>query len=270
MELPAGERARLEKQRGLVQTAIDAVNEAIKKFNVRCAAIASAALLASCQGEMAELQAATADLEKLKVQFNTDVGQTTERYPAPKPLPPAPREQVATANSEVAAPRKKTGAPGRSSALKELKSAKISGDKAKASEDGRDPAMDVFDRPGVAVDGDDAVRIGERKPLVVPEAVRKDPKFQKLETQRKKLEQEHAALERDLAAAKAAREKSVDKGRADVEVARIKQKLSDNESNAHAIRVKEKELIDLSLKLQTKSEKPVRKEPPSPLKNNRK
>ncbi len=266
-EVPAGlpqkERDRLGKQRKLVKTAVDSVNAAINRFNVRCGNITSAGQLASCQSEMTELQGAGAELEQLKTAFNSDVERTSVAFPA-LPARAAPMEQVSTAEAETRAPtRRNAGKAGGGSALQQLKSAKVSGDRARPMEDGRDPAMDVFDRPGGKVN-DEAppVLAGMRKELVIPESVRKDPEFRKLLEKQNQLNLEHAALEKRLASIRDKRSKSDNPGPLMVEEAKVKQQISNNEALANDNRRKQEEMVDRSVKFGTKSGKPAPRKVP--------
>lgn len=269
--LPKKEAARLAKQKKLVEIAVDSIDAAIHRFNLRCAAVATAAALAACQAEMNELQAGGAELEKLKEAFNADVERTAAASQLPAQLgsklstfPPVARENVSAANAPATSEgRRKTRAIGGGKALDQLKSADESGMTAKEMEDGRDPAKDVFDRVGQKPDGDvvDGTQIGTR-PRGIPESVKKDPRYRELESSRVKLAAEHARLEKDLAGIRRRRAAGEDHaGNLSVAESAIKQKLSNNEASAGDVRRRQDEIVDRSIQFGKKTDNPGRKEP---------
>jgi hypothetical protein len=266
--LPPAERARLEKQHGLLKAAADSINAAIGRFNSRCGIKDPPA---SCFSEMAELQSGGSELENLKVRFNAAVkaavaasAVATATVVAPVLAPaPANAERVATAGAkatkddgakiraeatkEISTPEDdpcKGGKGSGGSAMAQLRAAAASGKAAAASGD-KVRAMDVMDRcgKGVSASGETAV-IGERKPLEVPEVLKTNPDFLALGKKEQELAAEHAKLKSELDAARARKEagKGDPKTLSDA-VYQAQKKMSENEQAQTNTRFKEEEMI---------------------------
>jgi hypothetical protein len=235
--LPKKEAERLAKQRKLVATAVDSIDAAIHRFNLRCAAVATAAALAACQAEMTELQTGGAQLEQLKTAFNDDLKKTSAKFPHAAPAAAKPAAPENPAVEERGAPvqqktRKPIGIKGGGSAMDQARGAKAAGERATMGKNA-DKALagEVFDTPGETAPN--GIEGGERKPLIVPESLRKNPEFMKLEDQRIKLEKERKVLFEKLAKSK---------GDGKHETA-LKIKLTKNDQDAVWIRYKQEELI---------------------------
>lgn len=231
--LPQREKTRLARQKKLLETAADSINAAIGRFNARCGGPLSPGGLAACQADMRELQGGGAELEQLKIRFNADVEATTARFPRPTaavPDRPAIEDRGGPVPPKA---RKSAGIKGGGSAIDQARGAKAAGEKANASDEpDKGVAQSVFDTPGEPAP--EGVTGGERKPLVVPKTLQKDPQFLKLDAQRIRLEKERRTLFTDLAKAQGNLE----------QIANIKKKLAKNDQDAAWIRYKQEEMIN--------------------------
>lgn len=231
--LPPKEKNRLAKQKRLLEIAADSINAAIGRFNARCGGAISPGALAACQADMRELQAGGAELEQLKIRFNNDVETTIARFPRPTAvLPDAPTVEDRGGPVQSKA-RKSAGIKGGGTAIEQARGARAAGEKANASDEpDKGIAQTVFDTPGDRAP--ETVTGGERKPLVVPKSLQKDPQFLKLDAQRIRLEKERRVLFADLAKAQGNLQ----------QMAEIKTKLANNDRDAAWIRYKQEEMIN--------------------------
>lgn len=273
--LPSNQRIPLLKQRALLETAVDSINAAGTRFNSRCGYIApgDGAKLAACQQELSELNAGAAQLNDLKAKFKNALDQAiaavaatgiaTASVVAPAVSPrtasaervatsgapavkenPAQIEAEATAEIHTSKDDPCGGSKGGGSAMDQLRGAAAAGNAAATSGD-KGKAMDVMDRCGKkGAGGGEAIHIGERKPLVVPEQLKTNSDFQALAKQEQMLAAEHAKLKTELDAARSKKDagKGDSKALADA-VYQAQKKMSENEQAQANTRFKEEEMI---------------------------
>lgn len=240
--LPATQRDALLHQRGLLEIAVDSINAAIGRFNGRCASVSAnnAAAVAACQRDYEELSAGAATLDSLKVKFQVSVESAMEEYPQSKPPTQAPASGAASPASTPPA-----NGPQSRQKLKTLDDIKA------ASDELPDGATGTAGKARRSTESSEAVtEAGSASPAgatryeaVVPDALRKDPAYQKLVLDKTRLQRRYSTLDRQLSVIRARQRRGEgDPTVLQLEAVRIKDKLAAINSEIGMINVKMEDL----------------------------